>query len=166
MTEHPPCSDTPPADRHRRLLHSAIASALALGLGAGAAQAHQGKPNEEVCYGIAKAGENKCSNLLGTHECAGESTVDNAIDEWTYVPKGSCKRLKGHTKAEAEAKLRQMQAKAAALTPAPSPTTKPVPAPGAAPAPSAAVLPAPAPAPTSPPAAAAAASAARPVPQR
>lgn len=161
MTEHRPTADTPPAERQRRLLHSAIASALALGLGASPAQAHKGKPNEEACYGIAKAGENKCSNLLGTHECAGESTVDNAIDEWTYVPKGSCKRLKGYTKAEAEAKLRQLQAKAAALTPAPTPATKPAPAPGAAPAPAAGTT-----SPPTPAASAAVAPAARPVPQR
>lgn len=90
---------------HPGLLASGLAAALALAWGQ--SQAHQGKPNQEVCYGIAKAGENQCSNLLGTHECAGESKVDNAIDEWKYVAKGTCKQLKGFTKAEAEARLKR-----------------------------------------------------------
>jgi uncharacterized membrane protein len=28
-------------------------------------------PGKEKCYGIAKAGENICANLSGTHTCAG-----------------------------------------------------------------------------------------------
>lgn len=108
---------------HRHLVHTALASALALGLGT--AQAHKGKPNEERCYGIAKAGENACTNLAGTHECAGDATVDNAIDEWKYVPKGSCRKLGGFYEPEArrrfEAQLRAERKAAAATTPAAAP---------------------------------------------
>lgn len=108
---------------HRRIVHTALASALALGLGS--AQAHKGKPNEERCYGIAKAGENACSNLAGTHECAGDATVDNAIDEWKYVPKGSCRKLGGFYEPEAkrrfEAQLRAERKAAAATAPAAAP---------------------------------------------
>ena len=34
------------------------------------------------CYGIAKAGENDCANLAGTHSCAGQSSVDYDGGEW------------------------------------------------------------------------------------
>jgi uncharacterized membrane protein len=112
---------------YHALVRSALASALGLGLGLAPAQAHKGKPDQEPCYGVAKAGENHCNNLLGTHECAGDATTDYAIDEWKYVPKGTCKQLKGFTKAEAEQRLKQQQQKA----------TQPVPAGKAAPAPAA-----------------------------
>jgi uncharacterized membrane protein len=111
---------------HRHLVQTALASALALGLGA--AQAHKGKPNEERCYGIAKAGENACNNLAGTHECAGDSTVDNAIDEWKYVPKGTCRRLGGFYEAEAkrrfEAQVKAERRAAAAAAKASAPTAR------------------------------------------
>lgn len=97
---------------HRHIVHTALASALALGLGS-AAQAHKGKPGEERCYGIAKAGENACGNLAGTHECAGDATVDNAIDEWKWVPKGTCRKLGGFYEAEARRRF-NAQTRAAA----------------------------------------------------
>jgi uncharacterized membrane protein len=86
---------------HRLIVSSALASALALGL-AGQAAA-QGK---EPCYGIAKAGQNDCGNLAGTHSCAGQSKVDNDPGEWKYVAKGTCKELKGMTADEAKAKAK------------------------------------------------------------
>lgn len=81
----------------RLIVSSALASVLALGL-AGTAAA-QGK--EEKCYGIAKAGQNDCANLSGSHSCAGQSKVDDAADEWKYVAEGTCKDLGGKTEAEA-----------------------------------------------------------------
>lgn len=59
---------------------------------------------EEKCYGIAKAGENHCANLAGTHSCAGQSTTDNDETEWKGVAKGTCKELGGMTAKEAKAK--------------------------------------------------------------
>lgn len=90
------------------LVSSAFASALALGVAA-TAQAHDNKDRsqDEPCYGIAKAGANDCANLAGTHGCAGAAKADNLPDEWKYVPKGTCKRLKGMTEAEARAKLKK-----------------------------------------------------------
>lgn len=83
----------------RLIVSSALASALALGLlGQAAAQE---KPKEK-CYGIAKAGQNDCANLGGSHSCAGQSKVDNDLGEWKYVPKGTCKDLKGMTAEEAK----------------------------------------------------------------
>ena len=89
---------------HRLVASSALASVLAMGLLA-PAHAADGKGAQEKCFGIAKAGQNDCANLSGTHSCAGESKVENGIDEWKYVAKGTCKDLKGFTEAEAKAKL-------------------------------------------------------------
>ena len=58
---------------------------------------------KEKCYGIAKAGQNDCANLAGTHSCAGQSKVDNDKGGWKYVAKGSCKSMKGMSADEAKA---------------------------------------------------------------
>jgi uncharacterized membrane protein len=57
---------------------------------------------KEKCFGIAKAGQNDCANLAGTHSCAGQSKVDNDKGEWKYVAKGTCKTMKGMTADEAK----------------------------------------------------------------
>lgn len=59
---------------------------------------------KEKCYGVAKAGQNDCGNLAGTHSCAGQSTVDNDPGEWKLVAKGTCKSIGGMLKAEAKKK--------------------------------------------------------------
>jgi uncharacterized membrane protein len=84
----------------RLILSSALASVMAAGLVAPAAA-----QSKEKCYGIAKAGQNDCGNLSGTHSCAGQSKMDNAPDEWKYVAKGTCKDLKGMTAEEARAAM-------------------------------------------------------------
>ena len=58
---------------------------------------------KEKCYGIAKAGQNDCANLAGSHSCAGQAKVDNDKGEWKYVAKGSCKSMKGMSADEAKA---------------------------------------------------------------
>jgi uncharacterized membrane protein len=82
----------------RALIAAAAASLLSTALMSTPALA-QGK---EKCYGIAKAGQNECSNLAGTHSCAGQATVDNDKGEWKYVPTGTCASMKGMTAAEAK----------------------------------------------------------------
>ena len=57
--------------QHKHILASGLAAALALGLVA-QAQADEKAPKEK-CFGIAKAGQNDCSNLSGTHSCAGQA---------------------------------------------------------------------------------------------
>lgn len=84
----------------RLILSSALTCVLAAGLVAPASA-----QSKEKCFGIAKAGQNDCGNLSGTHSCAGQSKVDNAPDEWKYVAKGSCKDLKGMTADEARAAM-------------------------------------------------------------
>ena len=89
---------------HRLVVSSALASVLALGLVGAASAQDKGK---EKCYGVAKAGQNDCANLAGTHSCAGQSKVDNDAGEWKYVAKGSCKELKGMSADEAKAKAKK-----------------------------------------------------------
>lgn len=59
----------------------------------------------EKCAGIAKAGQNDCGSLNGTHGCAGKATLNNDDNEWVYVPKGTCTKITGGVvKAEKPAK--------------------------------------------------------------
>ena len=83
----------------RFIVSSALASALALGLAGQVVAQDKGK---EKCYGIAKAGQNDCANLSGSHSCAGQSKVDADAGEWKYVAKGTCKDMKGMTAEEAK----------------------------------------------------------------
>lgn len=66
--------------------------------------------SKEKCYGVAKAGQNDCGNLAGTHSCAGQSKVDNDPGEWKLVAKGSCKTIGGMLKAEAKKKYKESKA--------------------------------------------------------
>jgi len=90
---------------HRLVVSSALASVLAMGLVGQASAAAEGA-GKDKCYGIAKAGQNDCANLAGTHSCAGLSKADNDAGEWKYVAKGTCKDLKGMTAEEAKAKAK------------------------------------------------------------
>ena len=84
----------------RLILSSALASVLAMGMlsTVNAADMPAGK---EKCFGIAKAGQNDCKNLSGTHTCAGQNKADNAADEWKYVAKGTCATMGGKSAEEA-----------------------------------------------------------------
>jgi uncharacterized membrane protein len=85
----------------RLIASSALASVLALGLIGQAAAEEKAK---EKCFGVAKAGQNDCANLSGTHSCAGQSKADKGADEWKYVAKGTCKDMKGMSAEEVKAK--------------------------------------------------------------
>jgi uncharacterized membrane protein len=84
----------------RIIVSSALASALALGLVGQVAAQEKAK---EKCYGIAKAGQNDCASLSGTHSCAGQTKDDLSPLDWKYVAKGTCKDMKGLSEAEAKA---------------------------------------------------------------
>ena len=88
-------------NQHQIIASSALASLLALGLVGNVAAADPA--GKEKCYGIAKAGQNDCANLSGTHSCAGQSKADMSTDEWKYVAKGSCQKMGGKTADEAKA---------------------------------------------------------------
>jgi len=89
----------------KQILSTGLAAALALGLVA-QAQADD-KAAKEKCYGIAKAGQNDCSNLSGTHSCAGQAKADKSPDDWKYVAKGSCAKEGGLTADQAKAKTKK-----------------------------------------------------------
>ena len=85
----------------RDLVTSALAAVLALGV----LPVHAQDKAKEKCYGIAKAGQNDCANLSGTHSCAGQAKTDGDAAEWKYVAKGSCKDMKGLSADEAKARV-------------------------------------------------------------
>ena len=87
----------------RLIASSALASVLALGLLSTANAADDKAGGKEKCYVIAKAGQNDCANLSGTHSCAGQNKADMGADEWKYVAKGTCAKLGGKSAEEAKA---------------------------------------------------------------
>ncbi len=87
----------------RYVLSAALSSVLALGL-VGTVAAAEEKAKEK-CYGIAKAGQNDCANLSGSHSCAGQSKADLDAGEWKYVAKGTCASMKGMTADDAKKKM-------------------------------------------------------------
>ena len=88
---------------NQRAMIAAAAASLLSTLFVAAPVAAQEK---EKCYGIAKAGQNECGNLSGSHSCAGKSTVDMSADDWKYVAKGTCVSMKGMTADEAKMKMK------------------------------------------------------------
>jgi uncharacterized membrane protein len=75
---------------------AAVATAFVI-LGASSFAIAEMEMNDlEKCYGIAKAGENDCKSLNGSHSCAGDATtIDNDPNNWKAVPKGKCAKMGG-----------------------------------------------------------------------
>ncbi|MES3010901.1 MAG: DUF2282 domain-containing protein [Pseudomonadota bacterium] len=80
---------------NQRAMIAAAATVLSTLLVASPAMAQE--KAKEKCYGIAKAGQNDCANLAGSHSCAGQSKADNDKGEWKYVAKGTCATMGGLT---------------------------------------------------------------------
>ena len=84
--------------------HALIAAALAGVCAASATSAQAAgqeemgtpKADQEMCYGVAKAGQNDCGTA--THGCMGAATADNDPAEWKFVAKGTCAKLGGSLK--------------------------------------------------------------------
>ena len=85
----------------RAMIAAAAAAVMSLSMVAIPAAAQE----KEKCYGIAKAGQNDCASVSGSHSCAGQSKVDMDKGEWKYVAKGTCTTLKGLTAAQAKDKM-------------------------------------------------------------
>lgn len=68
------------------------AALLSTVLAAGTAAAHTAADpvDKEKCFGIAKAGQNDCSDAAGVHSCAGQAKTSNSKFEWKYVAKNTC----------------------------------------------------------------------------
>ena len=84
----------------RAMIAAAAASLMSLAFVSATAVAQE--KEKEKCFGIAKAGQNDCANLAGTHTCAGQSKVSDDKGEWKYVAKGTCKDMKGLSMDEAK----------------------------------------------------------------
>ncbi len=82
----------------RALIAATALSVISLGMLAAPAVAQE----KEKCFGIAKAGQNDCANVSGSHSCAGQSKVDMDKGEWKYVAKGTCKSMNGLSQDEAK----------------------------------------------------------------
>jgi uncharacterized membrane protein len=82
----------------RALIAATAASLMTLALASAPVAAQE----KEKCFGIAKAGQNDCANLSGSHSCAGQSKVDMDKGEWKYVAKGTCKDMKGMSMDDAK----------------------------------------------------------------
>lgn len=74
------------------LVQAAMAAACAL---AAATPALAQNASKEICYGVAKIGQNECANTTCFHLCSGMSTVDRDPTEWMTVPKGTCTEMGG-----------------------------------------------------------------------
>ncbi|MFL6626456.1 MAG: DUF2282 domain-containing protein [Vitreoscilla sp.] len=81
----------------RLIASSTLASVLVLA--AAHAQADDKAAAKEKCFGNVKAGQNDCAAANGSHSCAGQAKADNDANDWKYVPKGTCEKLGGSTKA-------------------------------------------------------------------
>jgi uncharacterized membrane protein len=84
----------------RQMITTAAASLMSLAMLTSPAMAQDAA--KEKCFGIAKAGQNDCANLSGSHSCAGQSKIDNDKGEWKYVAAGTCKTMGGMSMDDAK----------------------------------------------------------------
>ena len=77
----------------KRTLGLTLGGIVAAGLISSTAEAKPKWEGHEKCYGVVKKGMNDCGNA--NHGCGGKAAVDNAPDEWVYLPKGTCEKLAG-----------------------------------------------------------------------
>mgnify|MGYP006212984077 CR=1 FL=1 len=82
------------------MITTAAASLMSLAMLTSPAMAQDAA--KEKCFGIAKAGQNDCANLAGTHSCAGQAKMDMDKGDWKYVPAGTCKQMGGLSADEAK----------------------------------------------------------------
>ena len=75
--------------------HALIAAALATACVASIGTVQAADGDKEKCFGIAKAGQNDCASVTGSHSCAGQGKKDNDPTEWKFVAKGSCEKMGG-----------------------------------------------------------------------
>jgi uncharacterized membrane protein len=74
-----------------------IAAALATvcGAAASAPPMPSASGDKEKCFGVAKAGQNDCAAVNGSHSCAGQAKADHGAADWKYVAKGTCEKIGG-----------------------------------------------------------------------
>ena len=86
----------------RALITAAAASVLMSTVAFAASHAAAPAAAKEKCFGIAKAGQNDCANLSGSHSCAGQSKLSDDKGEWKYVAAGTCASMKGMSMDDAK----------------------------------------------------------------
>ena len=82
-------------NKRHALLASALAAVCVAGMGV--AHAADAGPGKEKCFGIAKAGQNDCASVMGTHSCAGQAKKDMDSTEWKFTALGTCACAGGTT---------------------------------------------------------------------
>lgn len=82
-------------NKRQALLATALATVCIAGLGT----AHAADSEKEKCFGIAKAGQNDCASVTGSHSCAGQAKKDKDLTEWKFVAKGTCEKTGGQMAA-------------------------------------------------------------------
>lgn len=82
-------------NKRQALLATALATVCIAGLGT----AHAADVEKEKCFGIAKAGQNDCASVSGSHSCAGQAKKDKDLTEWKFVAKGTCEKAGGKATA-------------------------------------------------------------------
>ena len=92
------------SQKKQSFITSAAATGSVFALGLALSQVANAVPDQpeawEKCAGIAKAGQNDCGALDGSHKCAGYAKSDNLDHEWVYVPKGTCAKITGDVVAK------------------------------------------------------------------
>jgi len=92
------------------------ASALALSISAALTVASNSafsadtSGEKEKCFGVALKGKNDCKAGPGT-SCAGTSKVDYQGNAWTFVPKGTCEKIKSPTSPTGNGQLAEFSEK-------------------------------------------------------
>src|SRR5207244_265510 len=77
-------------NKRHALIATAFATACIANLGV--AHAADAAADKEKCFGIAKAGQNDCASVTGSHSCAGQAKKDKDPTEWKFVAKGTCEK--------------------------------------------------------------------------
>lgn len=77
--------------KKKNLLLSAAITGLVLGANVQSASA-SGSSDKEKCKGVAAKGANSCG--ANGHGCGGFATKDFDANEWVYVKKGTCAKIK------------------------------------------------------------------------
>lgn len=72
-----------------------LASALAALCSTALSTSQAAEEPKDKCLGVAKAGQNDCASINGSHSCAGQAKKDKDSNDWKYVAKGTCEKLGG-----------------------------------------------------------------------
>jgi uncharacterized membrane protein len=76
-----------------------VAGAVAMSLAPKPSEHTTEATGKEQCFGVAKAGENGCAAVNGSHGCGGMSKLDYDGQEWTLVEAGTCVQMGGKLEA-------------------------------------------------------------------